>query len=128
MARLAGVNIPDEKRTVIALTYIYGIGPTQSQLILDRTKIDGSKRAKDLTAEEVGRLREIIEKEYSVEGALRKERMLNVKHLRDVGAYRGMRHSRSLPVHGQRTKSNSRTVRGNKRQTMGSGRRKVDKK
>lgn len=128
MARLAGVNIPDEKRSVIALTYIYGIGPTQSKRILEMTKIDESKRAKDLTAEEVGKLREVIEKDFIVEGTLRKDRMMNIKHMRDVGTYRGMRHSRKLPVNGQRTKSNSRTVRGNSRNTMGSGRRKTDKK
>jgi len=128
MARLAGVNIPDEKRSVIALTYIYGIGLTKSKQILEMTKIDESKRAKDLTTEEIGKLREVLEKDFIVEGALRKERMMNVKHMRDVGTYRGMRHSRKLPVHGQRTKSNSRTVRGNSRNTMGSGRRKVDKK
>lgn len=128
MVRLAGVNIPDEKKTWVSLTYVYGIGKDTSLRILNDAKIDAEKRAKDLTADEVNKLRNIIEKDLSVEGALRKTVMLNVKRLKDIGSYRGMRHSRSLPSRGQRTKTNSRTRRGNVRKTAGSGKRKLDKK
>ena len=128
MVRLAGVNIPDEKKTWVSLMYVYGIGKATSLRILAETKVDGDKRAKDLTADEVNKLRNIIEKELSVEGTLRKTVMMNVKRLKDISSYRGMRHSRSLPSRGQRTKTNSRTRRGNVRKTAGSGKRKVDKK
>ncbi len=128
MARIAGVNIPDNKKIEIALSYIYGIGRPRARLILERTKVSDTKRAKDLTPEEVARLRAVIEKEYPVEGALRREIMVNIKRLRDAGTYRGMRHARGLPARGQRTKTNSRTRRGNVRKTMGSGKRKVEKK
>ena len=124
MARIAGVNIPDDKRIEIALTYVYGIGLTLSQRILAKTKIDPNTRVNKLSNEEVNSLREIVEKEYRVEGELRQEKMMNIKRLKDIGSYRGIRHTKGLPVRGQRTKTNTRTVRGNVRQTMGSGRRK----
>ena len=128
MARIAGVNIPDNKKIEVALSYIYGVGRPLARVILKKAKISDTKRARELTPEETARLRGIIEKEHVVEGALRREILLNIKRLKDVGSYRGARHSRSLPVRGQRTKTNSRTRRGNKRVTMGSGKRKVDKK
>ena len=123
MPRIAGVNIPDNKRIEVALTYIYGIGLSLSKKILVQAKIDANVRASKLTAEETNRLREIIEKGLKVEGELRRERMMNIKRLKDIGSYRGIRHSRGLPVRGQRTKTNTRTVRGNVRKTMGSGRK-----
>ena len=123
MARIAGINIPDDKRIEISLTYIYGLGKSSVVKILEKAGIDKNIRAKDLTAEEVNRLRDLIEKDYKIEGDLRRERMLNVKRLKDVGTYKGTRHTRSLPVRGQRTKTNSRTVRGNVRKTVGSGRK-----
>ncbi len=123
MPRIAGINIPDNKRIEIALTYIYGIGQTLSKKILSQTKIDPAIRANKLTAEEVNRLKDLIEKELKVEGELKHEKMMNIKRLKDVGCYRGIRHIKGLPVRGQRTKTNTRTVRGNVRKTMGSGRR-----
>lgn len=128
MARIAGVNIPDDKKIPFSLAYIYGIGLTAAYRILDEAKVDMNKRAKELTADEVNKLRDIIEKSYTVEGALRKQIMMNIKHLKDTGTYRGSRHTKRLPARGQRTKTNTRTVRGNVRKTMGSGRRKVEKK
>ncbi|MEK7150962.1 MAG: 30S ribosomal protein S13 [Patescibacteria group bacterium] len=128
MARIAGVTIPDGKVIEIALSYVYGIGRPRAKVILAKAKVPLTRRAKDLTPDETARLRDIIEKEYVVEGALRREILLNVKRLKDVGSYRGTRHARSLPSRGQRTKTNSRTRRGNKRVTMGSGKRKLDKK
>ncbi|MFA5126538.1 MAG: 30S ribosomal protein S13 [Patescibacteria group bacterium] len=122
MARIAGVNLPNNKRAEIALTYIYGLGLSTSQKILHSLKINPDTRVKDLTEEEVNRLRQKIEKDYRVEGELRRERMTNIKRLREIKCYRGVRHTKGLPVRGQRTKTNSRTVRGNKRVTMGSGR------
>jgi small subunit ribosomal protein S13 len=123
MARIAGVNLPKNKRVEIALTYLYGIGLPLSQKILDITKVDPNTRTEDLTEDQVARLREIIERQYKVEGDLRREILLNIKRLKEIGAFRGMRHARHLPVRGQRTKTNSRTVRGNVRRTMGSGRK-----
>ena len=128
MARIAGVNIPDNKKIEIALTYIYGIGRPRARYILELTKISSTKRAKELSTDEVARLRAIIEKDYAVEGALRREIMTNIKRLKDTGSYRGMRHARGLPSRGQRTKTNSRTRRCNIRKTMGSGKRKIEKK
>lgn len=128
MPRIAGVNIPDNKRIEIALTYVYGIGRTLSNKILSQAKVDPNVRANKLSAEEVNRLREIIEKTLKVEGELRRERMMNVKRLRDIGSYRGTRHAKGLPVRGQRTKTNTRTVRGNVRKTMGSGRKDAGQK
>jgi small subunit ribosomal protein S13 len=115
MARIAGVDIPREKRVEHALPYIYGIGLSTSQDILDRTQIDPNTRVRDLTDDEVARLREIIEKEMRVEGDLRREVAMNIKRLIDIGSYRGLRHRRGMPMRGQRTKTNARTRRGPKR-------------
>lgn len=123
MARIAGVNIPNEKRIEAALPYIYGIGLPLSKKILAATKINPDTRTKDLTDAELNRLREFIEKSYKVEGELRQQILLNIKRLKEIGAYRGIRHIRGLPVRGQRTKTNSRTRRGNVRKTAGSGRK-----
>lgn len=128
MPRIAGVALPDNKRIEVALTYIYGIGLPLSKKIIKEANLDPSTRAKSLNAEEVNRLRQIVEKTYKVEGELRREIMFNVKRLRDIGTYRGNRHSKHLPVRGQRTKTNSRTVRGNVRRTAGSGRKKSAEK
>ncbi len=121
--RLLGVNIPDEKRTVIALTYVFGIGKDLSQKILESTKIDFSKKAKDLTAEELNKIKDYIEKNFTIEGDLKREKRDNIKRKKEIKAYQGLRHIRGLPVRGQQTRTNNRTVRGNKRQTMGSGRK-----
>ncbi len=123
MPRIAGVSIPDNKRIQIAITYIYGVGDSLSKKILEATKIDPNKKAQDLTTEEVNALREYIEKTYKIEGDLRRQVMVNIKRLKDIGTWRGSRHSKKLPVRGQRTKTNTRTVRGNVRKTMGSGRK-----
>jgi len=123
MPRIAGVNIPENKRIEISLTYIYGIGRPLGKKILDELKIDINKKASDLTAKEVNDLKDYIEKHYKIEGDLRRQVMINVKRLKDVGAWRGLRHIKGLPVRGQRTKTNNRTVRGNVRKTMGSGRK-----
>ena len=123
--RIAGVNIPNEKRVEIALTYIHGIGQSRSNKILAEAKVNRDIRVKDLKEDEVNRLREIIEKKYAVEGDLRREVQANIKRLREIDCYRGSRHVKHLPVRGQRTKTNSRTVRGNKRVTMGSGKSKA---
>jgi small subunit ribosomal protein S13 len=126
MARISGVDIPREKRVVIALTYIYGIGPTRSQQILRKTQVNGDTRVRDLTEDEVHRLREVIDQDYKVEGDLRREVALNIKRLTEIGSYRGLRHRRNLPVHGQRTKTNARTKRGAKKTVA--GRRKATSK
>lgn len=123
MARIAGVNIPDNKRILISLTYIFGMGKILSSKILDIAKIDSSKKASELSAEEMNKLREIIEKDYKIEGNLKREIMTNIKRLKDIGSYKGSRHIKGLPVRGQKTKTNSRTVRGNVRKTVGSGRK-----
>jgi small subunit ribosomal protein S13 len=123
MARIAGVNLPRNKRVEIGLGYLYGIGLPLSKKILDATNIDGNTRTEDLTEDQVVRLKDYIEKNYRVEGDLRREVMMNIKRLKDIGSYRGMRHSKKLPVRGQRTRTNTRTVRGNVRKTMGSGRK-----
>lgn len=123
MPRIAGVNIPENKQILIALTYIYGIGLALAQKILNEAKIDFQKRAKDLTPEEINQLKEIIEKNYKIEGELRREVMMNIKRLKDIGTWRGLRHIKGLPVRGQRTRTNTRTVRGNVRKTVGSGRK-----
>lgn len=128
MARLAGVNIPNEKRIEAALPYIYGIGRTLSKKILIATKIDPDKRTKDLSESELNSLREFIEKSFKIEGALRQQVLLNIKRLKEINSYRGVRHMRGLPVHGQRTKTNSRTRHGNVRKTAGSGRKKSAEK
>jgi small subunit ribosomal protein S13 len=123
MPRIAGVNIPDNKRIVIALTYIYGVGNNLSKSILNELKIDINKKSSDLSPKEVNDLKDYIEKHYKIEGDLRRQIMINIKRLKDIGAWRGHRHSKGLPVRGQRTKTNNRTVRGNVRKTTGSGRK-----
>ncbi len=123
MPRIAGVNIPENKRIEIALTYIYGIGGHLSKEILKLAQVDANKKAKDLTPKEVNDLKELIEKNHKIEGDLRRQVMINIKRLKDIGAWRGMRHAKGLPVRGQRTKTNNRTIRGNVRKTMGSGRK-----
>ncbi len=112
MPRIAGVNIPENKRIEIALTYIFGIGRSKSNKILERAGIDKNKKAKDLTPEELNKLRQIIENEEKVEGELRKEIQMNIKRLIDIGCYRGIRHKLGLPVRGQRTRTNARTRKG----------------
>ncbi|HVX30716.1 MAG TPA: 30S ribosomal protein S13 [Nitrolancea sp.] len=115
MARIAGVDLPRDKRVEIGLTYIYGIGLTTSQRLLQQTGINADTRVRDLTDDEVQRLRDIVEKEMLVEGDLRREVSMNIKRLMDIGSYRGLRHRRGLPVHGQRTKTNARTRKGPKK-------------
>ena len=115
MARVAGADIPNDKRVEIALTYIYGIGLSSSKKILQVTIIDPNTRVKDLTEHEITRLRETIEQQYTVEGDLRRELAMNIKRLMDIGSYRGLRHRRGLPVRGQRTRTNSRTRKGPRR-------------
>jgi small subunit ribosomal protein S13 len=115
MARIAGADIPNEKRIEVALTYIYGIGPSSSTTILQEAEISPDTRVKDLTENEISRLRETIEQRYMVEGDLRRELAMNIKRLMDIGAYRGLRHRRGLPARGQRTRTNSRTRKGPKR-------------
>jgi small subunit ribosomal protein S13 len=119
VARIAGVDIPRDKRVETALTYIYGIGPTTSRAILGRTSISPDTRVRMLTEDEVNRLREIIDREYRVEGDLRREVNLNIKRLIEIKCYRGIRHQRGLPVHGQRTHTNARTRRGPRRAIAG---------
>jgi small subunit ribosomal protein S13 len=126
MARIAGVDVPREKRVEIGLTYIYGIGATSSRHILQKTQINPDTRVRDLTEDEVQRVREVIDHEYRVEGDLRREVALNIKRLTEIGSYRGLRHRRNLPVRGQRTKTNARTKRG-ARKTV-AGRRKATSK
>lgn len=121
--RIAGVTIPNDKRVLISLTYIYGIGRTTSSKILAKLKVDENTRVKDLKEEDVNNLRNIIEKELKTEGDLRREVAGNIKRLKEIGSYRGLRHSKGLPVRGQRTKTNSRSVRGNVKKTAGSGRK-----
>jgi small subunit ribosomal protein S13 len=115
VARIAGVDLPNDKRIEIALTYIYGIGRTTARRILATAGVSADVRVKNLTDEDSGRLRGIIEREYKVEGALRSEMAMNIKRLMDIGAYRGLRHRRGLPVRGQRTKTNARTRKGPKK-------------
>ena len=123
MPRIAGVNIPEQKQIEIALTYIFGIGLSLSRKILAAAGINPQRRASELTSQELSRLKEIIEKNHKIEGELKREIMMNIKRLRDVGSWRGIRHIKGLPVRGQRTKTNTRTVRGNVRKTVGSGRK-----
>lgn len=123
MPRIAGVNIPENKQIEIALTYIYGIGRSLSREILAALKIEPTKKASELTPQETINLREAIEKKYKVEGDLKREKITNIKRLKDIGSWRGIRHIKGLPVRGQKTKTNSRTVRGNVRKTVGSGRK-----
>ncbi len=120
--RIAGTTIPNDKRAEIALTYVFGIGKTKALRVLEEAQVDKNKRIKDLTEEEVNKIRTLIEKKNTVEGDLRREIGSNIKRLKEIGSYRGSRHTKGLPARGQRTKTNNRTVRGNKRVTMGSGR------
>lgn len=123
MPRIAGVNIPDKKQIEIALTYIYGIGRSLSKKILGEAGINHLRKAADLTAEEINKLKDIIEKKYKIEGELRRATLTNIKRLREIGCWRGIRHAKGLPVRGQRTRTNTRTIRGNVRKTVGSGRK-----
>lgn len=124
MARIAGVNIPDDKRAEVALTYIYGIGRTSSLSILAKTKVDPNTRLKDVTEDELARIRDEISKSYEVEGDLAQHIRLNINRLKEVSSYRGERHKKNLPLRGQRTRTNARTKRG-RRATVGSGRTKA---
>jgi small subunit ribosomal protein S13 len=126
VARIAGVDLPGEKRIEVALTYIFGIGPSTARRILASTGVRPEVRVKNLTDEDTGKLRSIIEREHKVEGALRSEVAMNIKRLMDIGAYRGLRHRRGLPVRGQRTKTNARTRKGPKK-TAGAMRKTVTK-
>lgn len=127
MARIAGVDVPRDKHVDVSLTYIYGIGPTRSKEICSRARVNPETRVKALTEDEVHRIREIIDKDYTVEGDLRREVALNIKRLTEIGSYRGLRHRRNLPVHGQRTRTNARTKRG-ARKTVAGRRRATAKK
>ncbi|MCH7491983.1 30S ribosomal protein S13 [Patescibacteria group bacterium] len=122
-ARIAGVTLPPNKNIIISLSYIFGIGLTLSRKILEEAKINENAKTDSLNDAEVNKLRDIIENKYRVEGELKREILLNIKRLKEIGTYRGSRHAKGLPVRGQRTKTNNRTVRGNVRKTMGSGRR-----
>lgn len=123
MPRISGVNIPNDKKIEYALTYIRGIGLHSSRKILKSANVDFNTRAKDLTDGEIGKLKKIIDKDYNVEGDLRREVINSIKRLKNIGCWRGIRHKEGLPVRGQRTRTNSRTVRGNTRRTVGSGRK-----
>jgi small subunit ribosomal protein S13 len=124
MARIAGINLPNDKRIEAALPYVYGIGPSNTKLILAAAGIDPNKRTKDLDEAELNRIRDYIDKNFKVEGQLRQQVLLNIKRLKEISSYRGLRHIKGLPSRGQRTKTNSRTRRGNVRKTAGSGRKK----
>ena len=119
MARIAGVDLPADKRVVVALTYIFGIGPASARKILQMTGVNPDVRVKNLSEEDSGRLRNVIEREFKVEGALRTEVAMNIKRLMDIGSYRGIRHRRGLPVRGQRTHTNARTKKGPRRAIAG---------
>ncbi len=127
MARIAGTNLPSNKKIEFALRYIYGIGPTNAKSVLIAAGVDGAIRAKDLQESQVQKLNEAV-RSYRVEGDLRRDILSNIKRLREIHAYRGVRHERGLPVRGQRTKTNSRTRRGNVRKTVGSGKKKASEK
>jgi len=128
MARIAGVDLPRNKRVEISLTYIYGIGRSLSQEILRKAGVHPSTKVRDLTESEIASLRETIDRGYQVEGDLRREVQMNIRRLMDIGCYRGLRHRRNLPVHGQRTRTNARTKRGPKKTVPGRGRRRGMKK
>jgi len=127
VGRISGVDIPRDKRAVIALTYVYGIGKSSSIKILEQAKVGENTRMKDLTEDEISRIRSVVEQDYEVEGDLRRSINMNVKRLMDIGSYRGLRHRKGLPVNGQRTKTNARTRKGKKR-TVGMGKIVVGKK
>ena len=128
MARIAGIDLPTDKRIEVALTYIFGIGPTTARKLLVQAGVSPDTRVKNLSDEDAGKLRTLIEREYKVEGALRSEMAMNIKRLMDIGAYRGLRHRRGLPVRGQRTKTNARTRKGPKKMAVGGKKAKVGKK
>ncbi|OGY88593.1 MAG: 30S ribosomal protein S13 [Candidatus Komeilibacteria bacterium RIFCSPLOWO2_01_FULL_45_10] len=128
LVRIAGATLPNEKRIEAALPFLYGIGLTRARKILNDLKISPDIRVKNLSESEANRLREYIEKNFKVEGELKREVLTNIKRLKEIKCYRGIRHQRGLPVRGQRTKTNSRTVRGNVRKTMGSGRKPTSQK
>ena len=128
MARIEGVDLPRNKRVEVGLTYLFGIGPTRAQKILAQTKINPDTRIKDLSEAEVSAIREVISKNFKVEGDLRREVQMNIKRLIEIGSYRGLRHRRNLPVRGQRTKTNARVRKGTKKTVAGRGRRKGAKK
>ncbi len=128
MARIEGVDLPRNKRTEVGLTYLFGVGPTRARQILAATKVNPDTRIKDLTETEVSAIREFISKNYKVEGDLRREQQMNIKRLIEIGSYRGLRHRRNLPVHGQRTRTKSRTRKGTKKTVAGRGRRRGGKK
>jgi small subunit ribosomal protein S13 len=123
VSRISGITLPKDKRVEIGLTYVYGIGKTLSNKILAEAKIDPNTRVKDLTEDQTNELRNIIDKTYKVEGELRRDVLLNIKRLKEIGSYRGSRHAKNLPARGQRTKTNNRTVRGNVRKTTTSGKK-----
>lgn len=128
MARIEGVDLPRNKRVEVGLTYIFGIGPTRAHAILSSTRVNPDTRIKDLSETEVNSIREFISRTFKVEGDLRREVQLNIKRLIEIGCYRGLRHRRNLPVHGQRTRTNSRTRKGPKKTVAGRGRRRGGKK
>ena len=128
MARIEGVDLPRNKRVEVGLTYLFGVGTTRSLKILAATRVNPDTRIKDLTEAEVTAIREFISKNYKVEGDLRREQQMNIKRLIEIGSYRGLRHRRNLPVHGQRTRTNSRTRKGTKKTVAGRGRRRGGKK
>jgi small subunit ribosomal protein S13 len=128
MARIAGVDIPRDKQVEVSLTYIYGIGRSRSQQILEKANVDPMSRVRELSDAEVARVREIIDHDYAVEGDLRREVAMNIKRLTEIGCYRGLRHRRGLPVRGQRTRTNARTRKGPKKTVAGRGRRRGAKK
>lgn len=123
MARIAGVSIPDDKRIEIALTYIHGIGHSRSKRILADLRMDRNVRTKAISEADINKLKDFIEKNFTIEGELKHQKQINIRRLKDIGCYRGTRHAKGLPVRGQKTKTNTRTVRGNVRKTMGSGRK-----
>jgi small subunit ribosomal protein S13 len=127
MARIAGVTLPAQKRLDVALQYIYGIGQTTAKKIIAESGVPAETRVKDLSEVQANTVRDIVEKKHKVEGELKREVLSNIKRLKEIGSYRGTRHTRGLPVRGQRSRTNTRTVRGNVRRTMGSGKRKLEK-
>jgi len=128
MVRIYNINIPDDKQIYIGLTHLYGIGRSLALKILEAANVDPHKKAKDLTTAEISAIQKVIENNYKVEGDLRREVQANIRRLKNINCYRGIRHMKKLPVRGQRTKTNSRTVRGNVRKTVGSGKRKLELK
>lgn len=124
MARIAGVDLPNQKKVWVSLTYLYGIGPLTARQVCKAALIDGERRMKDLSEEEIAKLRKVIENDFKVEGELRQEVRLNIKRLMEIGTYRGLRHRKGLPVRGQRTHTNARTRKGKKKNTIGANKKK----